>query len=303
MNLANISYIVADFSKMLDRLIGEDIVLSIDASSPTRNVMADTSQIEQVLMNLAINARDAMPKGGSFNIKISEVELGNTIENEFVNIIPGSYVHICVSDTGTGISLEEQEKIFEPFYTTKETGKGTGLGLATVYGIIKQHKGYIFTKSVLRKGTTFNIYLPVATRHEKDKEIKEKHHNRRGSETIMVVEDEPAIRKLIYSILKPLGYNVLQAGNGMEALEQTLEYTGKIDILLTDVIMPKMSGRELAESFMVIKPDTKIIYMSGYTDNEIARHGVLEDGVILIQKPITAGKLMSKISECIDAAA
>jgi PAS domain S-box-containing protein len=301
MKVTNLNVIVHDMSKMLGRMISENITLVINASNRTGNVLADPSQIEQILMNLAVNARDAMPGGGIFTVEISDVELGEEFVQEHEGAKAGSYVRLSVSDEGQGIGAEEQERIFEPFYTTKETGKGTGLGLATVYGIVKQHNGFIYTRSQVNKGATFDIYLPVVMSPKKAEIVEDDFNFQGRTETILLVEDDPAIRKLIYTILSPLGFNVLEAGDGEQALRVSEEYEGKIDVLLTDVIMPVMNGHELVERLKKSRPSTRVIFMSGYTDDVIARHGVLEPGIAFIQKPVTSRNLVEKIQECIEA--
>jgi signal transduction histidine kinase/ActR/RegA family two-component response regulator len=299
MKVTNLNAVVNDMSKMLSRLMGEDIALVLNAGKRTRNTMADPSQIEQVLMNLAVNARDAMPEGGNFTVEISDVELDEKFIQEHEGAKPGSFVQLSVSDSGKGMTPEEQGRIFEPFYTTKEVGKGTGLGLATVYGIVKQHEGYIYARSQKNKGTSFDIYLPVEMSSRTAEDVEDILNINKRSETILVVEDEPSIRKLIYMILKPLGFNILEAGDGMEALEISEKHEGKIDVVLTDVIMPVMNGHELAQRLQQRKPKTKVIFMSGYTDDVIAKHGVLEPGTAFLQKPITSQNVVEKIHECL----
>jgi signal transduction histidine kinase/CheY-like chemotaxis protein len=301
MKVINLNAIVKDMSKLLSRMIGEDVTLDLNVSNRTSNVMADPSQIEQVLMNLAVNARDAMPQGGTFSVEISDMELDGDFIQQHEGAKPGSYVHLSISDTGNGMSLEEQERIFEPFYTTKEIGKGTGLGLATIYGIVKQHNGFIYTKSQINKGTTFDIYLPIAYSKSTILEEEDQYSINNRSETILVVEDESSIRKLIYMILKPLGFNILEAVDGVEALEISEKHEGKIDVVLTDVIMPRMNGQEMAEKLQQSRPSSKVIFMSGYTDDVIAEHGVLEPGIDFIQKPITSRNIVKKIHECLEA--
>jgi len=214
-------------------------------------------------------------------------------------IIPGSYVMFAMSDTGTGMSMEVKEKIFEPFFTTKVTGIGTGLGLAMIYGIIRQHNGYIYVYSEPGKGTTFKIYLPAV-----QKDLLEKNNGKaplfQGSETILVVDDDSFIRKLVMDMLGPLGYRVLEAENAEAALKVRDDFEGTIDVLLTDIIMPKISGKELAEAFLSKRPETKVLYMSGYTDDSIAYHGILKKETAFIQKPLTLYKLATKLREELD---
>jgi two-component system NtrC family sensor kinase len=300
MKVTNLNAIVNDMSKLLGRMIGEDIALVLNVTNRTRNVLADPTQIEQVLMNLAVNARDAMSSGGVFTVGIADVELDDGFVKEHEGAKPGSFVQLTVSDTGKGMLPELQDKIFEPFYTTKETGKGTGLGLATVYGIVKQHNGYVYVKSRINSGTTFDIYLPVVMSKNKADKVEGEFNFQKRTETILVVEDEQAIRKLISTILKPLGFNILEAGDGIEALMISEKHEGEIDVVLTDVIMPLMNGRELAEKLLQSRPSLKVIFMSGYTDDVIAKHGVLEPGTAFVQKPITTRNIVDKIQECLE---
>jgi PAS domain S-box-containing protein len=301
MKVTNLNAIVKDMSKMLSRMIGEDVALDLDVSNRTSNILADPSQVEQILMNLAVNARDAMPQGGSFNVEISDVELDEKFTRDHEGSTMGSFVRLRVKDTGEGMEPGDQEKIFEPFYTTKEKGKGTGLGLATVYGIVKQHKGYIYVSSEIGSGTTFDTYLPVVQSKTKAEINVDQQNITHRSETVLVVEDEPTIRMLICSILTPLGFNILEAGDGFEALEASANYKGEINLVLTDVIMPRMNGHEFVERLQQSRPSTKVIFMSGYTDDVIAKHGVLEPGIAFIQKPIISRNLVDKIQKSLDA--
>jgi CheY-like chemotaxis protein len=234
-----------------------------------------------------------MPKGGSLIIETENRELDAEYARTHEGVPPGRYVELSLSDTGHGMRRDVQEKIFDPFFTTKERGKGTGLGLAMVFGIIKQLGGHIFVYSEPEQGTTFKIFLPVAQRAVEKTPESTALPLPRGNETILVVDDEPSLRTLVVAILQPRGYTMLEAGSGAEALQVSQSFSGRIDILLTDVIMPGMNGRELAEAITAKRPETRIIYMSGYTDNAIAHHGVLDPGVVLIEKPITADKLNS----------
>jgi len=301
MKLTNINSLIEDMTMMLGRVIGEDITLKLNMNSTAKNVLADPSQIEQVLMNLAINARDAMPDGGRIVIETSSIELGGGFAGSHEEIRPGVYTLISVSDTGTGISSDVQKKIFEPFFTTKEVGKGTGLGLATVYGIIKQHQGYIYVDSKINQGTKFRIYLPVV--QEEAERIKKKINKSKpkGTETVLVVEDEPSLRKLIVDMLRQLGYKTLEAPNGETALQIGSSHQETIHLLLTDVIMPGMKGNELAEALKADRQEMKVIFMSGYADDMIAHHGVLDPGLHFIQKPLPPSKLARKIRDVLDA--
>lgn len=302
LRVVNMNSVIENMSKMLTRIIGEDIVLELHTLASSGTVMADSSQLEQVLMNLAVNARDAMPEGGSLIIETSDVTLdeGYAIIRE--EVIPGRYVMLAVSDNGTGITKEMQEKIFEPFFTTKTAGIGTGLGLAMTYGIVKQHHGYIYVYSEPGKGTTFKIYLPVVQKDGVEAD-KEKVPLLEGNETILVVDDDPFISKLAADLLAPLGYRLLQAKNGETALKTSDAFEGPIDVLLTDVIMPGMNGKELAQAFLLRRPGAKVVFMSGYTADVIAHRGIMEKETAFIQKPLTLYKLAGKLREVLDKVA
>ncbi len=253
-------------------------------------------------MNLAINARDAMPNGGRLLVETADIVFTNEVISSHEEIFPGPYTMIAVSDTGYGMSHDVQNKIFEPFFTTKDEGRGTGLGLSTVYGIVKQHNGYIYVYSEPDKGTTFKIYLPVKYGKDSTDKIEVNSYRPTGSETLLVVEDESSLRKYIVEVLQPLGYNLIRAANGSEALDLCENYEGEIDLLLTDVIMPGINGRQLADKLVHNRPEMKVIFMSGYTSDAIARHGVLEDGVNFMQKPVTSSMIANKIRNVLDAA-
>jgi PAS domain S-box-containing protein len=301
MKAVDMERIIENMTKMLKRLIPENVTLLFDSQAHGQKVLADPTQMEQILMNLVVNARDAMPDGGQLKVNTSEVDLDEKQVADKANLKPGSYLRLSVTDTGIGMSSEVQDKIFEPFFSTKDVGKGTGMGLATVYGIVNQHNGYIEVQSEPGKGSKFSIYLPVT---EGETEEIEEHQPERiltGDETILVVDDESQLRDIIIGMLKPLGYRVFGAANGEEALQISDEFSGRIDLLLTDVIMPGMNGKKLAEILTGKRPETKVIFISGYTDDAIARHGVLEEGIVLIQKPITEKILTSRIREVLDA--
>ncbi len=296
----NLNDIVQNLAKMLTVMLGEDVALELKTSAPVRNVMADPGQIEQVLMNLAVNARDAMPCGGRIIIETADVDLDDDYARRHEGVMPGPYVLLSVTDTGEGMSKDVQEKIFEPFFTTKEMGKGTGLGLATVYGIVKQHNGHVWFYSEPGKGTTFKIYLPAAEGRAERVPAELPGAAARGTETILVVDDEPSIRMLVKDILEPLGYQTLDASCGKEALQTIRTTADKIDLLLTDVILPGMNGRELAREFSARKPGGKVLFMSGYTDSIIASHGILEAGTDFIEKPLTREALLRNIRKVLD---
>lgn len=294
--------IIINLGRMLGRIIGEDIDIQITTPETTSKILADPGQIEQILMNLAVNARDAMPNGGILTITTADINIEERgkLPDE---MNPGEYVLISVTDTGTGISPEIQDMIFEPFFTTKEIGKGTGLGLATVYGIVKQHKGYIYVDSRPDAGTTFNVYLPAVQGKPTEFEKQAQLEMPEGSETILVAEDEGVVRQLIYHILQPLGYKILEATNGEEALHISATYDGEIELLLTDVIMPGINGRELADCLQVKRPDIRVVYMSGYTDDVIGHHGILDPGIVLLQKPVSPSTLAVKLRSILDTSA
>jgi signal transduction histidine kinase/CheY-like chemotaxis protein len=298
----DLNTIIAEVDKMLRRLIGEDVLLEARLEPSLGQVKADPGQIEQILMNLVVNARDALPVGGHITIGTRNRYLDRThIKGQEV-VKPGHYVVLSVSDDGCGMDSQTQKKIFEPFFTTKEFGKGTGLGLSTVYGIVKQSEGSIWVYSELGKGTTFNIYLPrvddVAA-HEEIVEMKQPVAS--GRETVLLVEDEPMVRALAREVLEQYGYTVICAADGQEGLDICKAFAGRIDLIITDVVMPRMSGREMAESVVSVRPDARILYMSGFTDDAIVRHGMLDEDFPFIQKPFSPEALASKARELLDA--
>lgn len=295
LKVINLHSIVLDMGKMFNRLLGEDIELNLHSRSPNTRIKADQVQIEQILMNLAVNSRDAMPDGGCLSIETDSVAMDAGNYPEFEGMNSGRYVLLTVSDTGEGMAPEVLERVFEPFFTTKKKGKGTGLGLATVYGIIRQHGGYVHVYSELGRGTTFKIYFPSEAQPVDQENVVLRKALSTGRETILVVEDEPSIRKFINDTLVPIGYQVLSAATGREALEIGRSHEGKIDLLLTDVIMPEMNGMQVAEAFGEIRPDAKVMFMSGYTEDVIARHGVLKPGTNFIGKPLMPSLLADKL--------
>ena len=300
-SILKLNDLVLDMAKMLPRLLGEDIAVNTSLSSDLGMVKADQSQIEQVIMNLAVNARDAMPEGGTLRIETANVELDQAYAWQHPGAKPGHYVMLAVIDAGTGIDPDTITHIFEPFFTTKEVGKGTGLGLATVYGVVKQSGGYIWVESEPGKGASFQIFLPRV--EEPATEVTARTpvvKTTRGSETILLVEDSEPLRKLTQSFLESHGFRVLVAQNGEEALQVETRHSGKIDLLLTDVVMPGINGRVLAERLLPRQPAMRVLYISGYTDNFVARHGVLEQGMILLHKPFTEEVLIKKMREVLD---
>jgi PAS domain S-box-containing protein len=293
----NINTVISDFGKLLRRTIREDIELSICQSPLVKLVMADIGQIEQVILNLSINAADAMPGGGKLTIESALAELDESYILTHPVVEPGEYVMLSFSDTGHGMDEGTRLKIFEPFFSTK--GKlGTGLGLSTVYGIVKQHKGNIWVYSEIGKGTIFKVYLPITEKLPIDITIdKLTSSDLKGSETILLVEDDKQVRDLAREILMECGYTVLHAHNGKDALKICALQENSIDLLLTDVVMPEMNGKELFAIIRKEYPNMKVLYMSGYTENIISHHGVLDQGLQFIQKPFTVSNLAAKIRE------
>jgi two-component system, cell cycle sensor histidine kinase and response regulator CckA len=296
----DVNTVVLHTEKMLRRLIGEDIVLTVALDPARALVKADRGQLEQVLMNLAANARDAMPQGGRLTIEIRSVTLDDTYAATHPNVRPGQYVLLAVSDTGTGMDARTKARIFEPFFTTKEVGKGTGLGLAVVHGVITQNGGHIDVSSELGKGTTFGIYLPNATEQATDEPVSGARLMPRGTETILLVEDEEAVRVLARRVLESCGYIVLEAPDGREAVRIAEARTGPIDLLVSDVVMPHLGGRQLAERLTAIKPGLKVLFLSGYTDDAVIRHGVLQAEFDFLQKPFTPTALAQKVHEVLE---
>ncbi len=294
--------VVEETGRMLLRLLGEDIELLLVTSAPADNVLADPSQIEQIIMNLAVNARDAMVDGGRLTLEVGNVELDATYAANHVDVAPGPYVMLAVTDTGTGIDPATRERIFEPFFTTKEPGKGTGLGLSTVFGIVQQSHGHIYVYSELGIGTTFKLYFPRTDRAvETIRPVVHSTEPLHGSETILLVEDDALVRRLHASILQRNGYHVLEAENGAEALLESAKVAQGIDLLLTDVVMPRLNGRQLAEQLRAQQPTLKVLYVSGYTRDSVIHHGLLEPGIAFVQKPIAPNSLLRTIRELLDA--
>jgi CheY-like chemotaxis protein len=302
--VVDLNAVVTENLKMLTRLIGEDIDLVMVPTADIGAVKADPGQIEQVIMNLAVNARDAMPHGGRLTIETANVTLDDSYARLHAPVQPGDYIMLAISDTGMGMDADTQSHIFEPFFTTKGV-KGTGLGLSTVYGIIKQSGGYVWVYSEPGKGTTFKIYLPrvsatgEAAETETTVAVNNSHQN---VETILLVEDEANLRRLTFQYLRKQGYTVLEATDGVAAIQISEAHPGPIHLLLTDVIMPGMNGRELAQRITSERSETKVLYMSGYTENAIGHNGTLDAGITLLQKPFTLPALKAKVREVLDTA-
>jgi len=298
----NVNDVVDNVEKMLRRVIGEDINLRTTLAADVGNALADAGQLEQVLMNLAVNARDAMPDGGHLTIETANVDLTEEYADLHQPVVPGAYIRMAVSDTGTGMSAETRARVFEPFFTTKEKGKGTGLGLSTVYGIVKQSGGYVWVYSEPGRGTTFKIYLPrVDTAATVIAAGSPKPEARHGTETILVAEDDEVLRPMVRTILRRQGYTVLDAPNVGDAVACAAAHQGPIHLLLSDVVMPGGSGRDLARRLAETRPDTKVLYVSGYTDDAIVHHGMLEPGLEYLQKPFTGDTLSKKVRQVLDA--
>jgi two-component system cell cycle sensor histidine kinase/response regulator CckA len=303
--LVNLNEIVAQTDSMLRRMIGEDVELVRVPGSKLPSIFVDVDQITQVLMNLAVNARDAMPGGGKLTIETSTAELDAAYVAQHVGARVGRHVVLTVSDNGTGIDKETQERVFEPFFTTKAAGEGTGLGLSTVFGIVKQSGGFIWLYSEKGVGTSFRVYFPVAPEDVVPfaSEPAEPVAALDGAETILLVEDEERVRTLACAILRRYGYNVLAAAGGGDALLISEQHPASIHLLLTDVVMPHMSGRQLADRLKPLRPDLKVLYMSGYTASAIVRHGVIDSDVSFVEKPITPETLARAVRRALDAKA
>jgi two-component system, cell cycle sensor histidine kinase and response regulator CckA len=293
--------ILSGMERMLQRLLGEDIALQLHASPKKSYVEADPGQIEQIVMNLAVNARDAMPSGGNLTIETAEVDLDGNYAAEHLGVKPGLHVMLAVTDTGVGMDKATQRRIFEPFFTTKPTGQGTGLGLATVFGIVQQSGGTIWVYSEPRQGTTFKIYLPRSSASPVESVSRSARPVAlRGVETILLVEDEDQVRHLVRNVLQRSGYEVLEAHNPGDALLLCEQHPAPIDLLLTDVVMPRMSGPELCERLSAVRTDLKVLFISGYTERALPPHRLRDPDLAFLQKPISPDSLLRKVREVLD---
>jgi two-component system, cell cycle sensor histidine kinase and response regulator CckA len=301
--ILDLNVAVRDMEKMLKRLIGEDVRLNTKLDPALARIKADPGQIEQVLMNLAVNARDAMPNGGELKLETSNFYIDEAFAKRYpYPVLTGEYVMFTVSDSGVGMEPSTRARIFEPFFTTKEKGKGTGLGLSTVYGVVKQSGGYIEVQSELGAGACFKIFLPkVEDAADAQRTSGDSRVSATGTETILLVEDEAALRNLTGQLLRGCGYKVLEAQAGPEALELSRHHKHEIDLLLTDVVMPSMSGRVLADKIAEERPETRVLFMSGYTGQTVGQHGVLAEGSLFLPKPFTREALANKVREALDS--
>jgi CheY-like chemotaxis protein len=298
--IVDLNQLVTSAGLMLRRVIGEDVDLRLALGPDLGRVNVDPGQIEQVIVNLAINARDAMPRGGTLTVETSNVELDDAYAGKQLSLQAGSYVLLAVSDTGIGMSPETRNRVFEPFFTTKGPGKGTGLGMSTVFGIVKQSRGGIQVYSEIGKGTTVKVYLP---RIHEVAPVEAEHvqtHATRGTETILLVEDEDMVRKLVRVTLEREGYTLLDAGGPDEAQRICENHQGFIHLMITDVVMPRSSGRELADRVALLRPEMKVLYMSGYTGNAILNSGVLDKAANFLQKPFSPQMLARKVREVLE---
>jgi signal transduction histidine kinase len=297
----DLNAVILDIKKMLRRLIGENIEFCTLLDPAAGHIKADPGQIEQVIMNLAVNARDAMPKGGKLTVTTANTTLDKNHLKNFPDMGAGDYVMLAIADTGTGMSEEVKAHLFEPFFTTKPPGTGTGLGLATCFGIVKQNTGHINVHSELGSGTTFKIYFPqVQSAIEPLRVRNQPTEAAGGNETVLLVEDEPVVRELAVATLREKGYTVVEAGNGEEGLRLAQQHDGKIDLVLTDVVMPVMGGKEMADALRTSHPDTKVLFTSGYTEDALGHHGVLRPGILFLPKPYLTATLARKVREVLD---
>lgn len=298
----DLNEIVSRVEALLQRTIGEDVTLVKRLDAQLGMISADPGQIEQIILNLAVNARDAMPNGGQLIVETENVTITDPYMARHPGTAPGPHVMLAVTDTGIGMTNDVQSHVFEPFFTTKEPGRGTGLGLATVYGIVKQSGGTIWVYSEPGRGTTFKIFLPTVAHRIDQVPVPHISAPRGGSETILLVEDQPAVRAIVRKALTSHGYTVLDASHGDDALKAIAEHTGPLDLLLTDVVMPRMSGSEVTERIRATHPGVRVLYMSGYTEEAVIRNGVLGSVVPFLEKPFTPDVVLRKVREVLDAA-
>ena len=299
--IIDMNVLISEHNKMLGRLLGENIEIVTELEAESDKVLIDPGQMQQVVMNMAVNARDAMPFGGTLTVTTANLEISEESTERQPGSSPGHHLVLSVSDTGVGMNEATRSRVFEPFFTTKGRDKGTGLGLSTVYGIVKQNNGFIQVSSEPDKGTTFSILLPaVEPVAAENGQATDESKSFEGSETVLLVEDDENVRSFMESILSKHGYTVRTAENGDEALRVFREHPGGVDLVVTDVVMPIMSGRELVDKLRARQPDLKCIYVSGYTDEAIVHHGVLDEDVELIQKPFSREALLMKIREVLD---
>ena len=299
--IIDVNAALMEMEKLMRRVINEDIEMVLKLTPELGRVTIDPGQLDQVIMNLVVNARDAMPLGGKLILETHDAELDDPYVNQHLGSVAGRYVMFSVSDTGSGMDEETLSHIFEPFFTTKETGKGTGLGLSTVYGIVKQANGYVMPYSEPGHGTTMKIYLPRAAQQHVDPQVTAKVEPiPSGAETVLLVEDEGALREMTRSILQQAGYLVLEADGAEKAFQLVRENPGNIDLLLTDVVMPGLGGKELAKRLNEARPGVKVLYMSGYADDVVEHSGILAHGTVLIQKPFTKRTLLTKVRQTLD---
>jgi signal transduction histidine kinase/ActR/RegA family two-component response regulator len=294
--IISVNIVISQIEKMLRRLLGEDIQLNLDLAQDADNIKADPNLLEQAIVNLAVNARDAMPSGGQIFLQCANVHLDENYVLTHLGVLPGDYVMIAMTDTGHGMDAETRKRIFEPFFTTKEKGKGTGLGLSSVYGMVKQSGGDIWVYSEPEKGTTFKLYFPQVHREAETNVRQAEHVEPPATATLLVVEDEQAVRELTVRMLQRLGYSVLSAASGKEAIEISKSFAGRISVLVTDVVMPEMSGRQVADALIAARPDMKVLFLSGYTEHTAIHQGI-GAGMNFLAKPFSRESLAKKLLE------
>jgi CheY-like chemotaxis protein len=300
--VVNLNGLLRELLRLLRRLIGEDVELALALDPSVGLTEIDPGQFEQAVINLAVNARDAMPGGGRLTIETRDILVNGDDTRHPPGVPPGRYVGVSVSDTGHGMDERTRARIFEPFFTTKEVGEGTGLGLAMVYGFVKQSDGHVEVSTTIGRGTTFTLYLPRADADAaRPRPSADPPHAPDGTETVLLVEDEEAVRKLTSRVLRSRGYTVLEASDGQQAERLAAEHPGLIDLVLTDLVMPRMGGRQLAGALSRVRPGLRFLFMSGYTDEAVLRQGVHESGALFLQKPFSPDELACKVREALDA--